>query len=155
MQRVDFSRNWSFYESDEGQSFVFDHPAGHPVDLPHDFIIGKPRRADAPGAAGNGYFGEGQGVYKKILEVPPQWEGKTILLDIDGAYMNAEVSVNQELLLIHPNGYIPFQVDITPALWKDKRKNLIKIITQSRQPSSRWYSGGGLYRDVCLWGSVK
>ncbi|HIS25410.1 MAG TPA: DUF4982 domain-containing protein [Candidatus Pullilachnospira intestinigallinarum] len=151
MQRVDFSRNWSFYESDEGQSFVFDHPAGHPVDLPHDFIIGKPRRADAPGAAGNGYFGEGQGVYKKILEVPPQWEGKTILLDIDGAYMNAEVSVNQELLLIHPNGYIPFQVDITPALWKDKRKNLIKIITQSRQPSSRWYSGGGLYRDVCLW----
>lgn len=151
MQRVDFSRNWSFYESDESQSFVFKHPQGHPVDLPHDFIIGKPRRADALGGAGNGYFAEGQGVYKKILEIPPQWEGKTILLDIDGAYMNTEVAVNQEVLLIHPNGYTPFQVDITPALWKEKRKNLVKIITQSRQPSSRWYSGGGLYRDVCLW----
>lgn len=151
MQRADFSREWSFYESDEAQSFVFEHPQGTLVDLPHDFIVGKPRSAQAPGGAGNGYFGDGQGVYKKILEIPPQWEGKTILLDIDGAYMNAEVSVNQEVLEIHPNGYIPFQVDITKVLWKDKRKNLIKIITQSRQPSSRWYSGGGLYRDVCLW----
>lgn len=151
MQRVDFSRNWSFYESDESQSFVFTHPKGYPVDLPHDFIIGKPRRADAPGAAGNGYFSDGQGVYKKLLEIPSEWEGKRILLDIDGAYMNTEVAVNQEVLMIHPNGYIPFQVDITPALRKDKKPNLVKIITQSRQPSSRWYSGGGLYRDVCLW----
>lgn len=31
------------------------------------------------------------------------------------------------------------------------RKNKLKLITQSRQPSTRWYSGGGLYRDVCLW----
>ena len=111
----------------------------------------NPEAPRAPGGAGNGYFGDGQGVYKKILEVPPAWEGKTILLDIDGACMTSEVSVNQEVLEIHPNGYIPFQTDITKALWKDKRKNLIKIIVQSRQPSSRWYSGGGLYRDVCLW----
>ena len=151
MQRVDFSRNWSFYENNEALSFAFEHPKGHLVDLPHDFIIGKPRSADAPGAAGNGYFGDGQGVYKKVLCIPPEWEGKTILLDIDGAYMNTEVVVNQELLISHPNGYIPFQVDLTGALHKDGQKNLIKIITQSRQPSSRWYSGGGLYRDVCLW----
>ena len=30
-------------------------------------------------------------------------------------------------------------------------ENKLKLITQSRQPSTRWYSGGGLYRDVCLW----
>ena len=109
MQRVDFSRNWSFYENNEALSFAFEHPKGHLVDLPHDFIIGKPRSADAPGAAGNGYFGDGQGVYKKVLCIPPEWEGKTILLDIDGAYMNTEVVVNQELLISHPNGYIPFR----------------------------------------------
>ena len=80
MQRVDFSRNWSFYENNEALSFAFEHPKGHLVDLPHDFIIGKPRSADAPGAAGNGYFGDGQGGYKKVLCIPPEWEGKTILL---------------------------------------------------------------------------
>lgn len=52
---------------------------------------------------------------------------------------------------MHPNGYIPYQVDLTPALRFGSKKNKLKIITQSRQPSSRWYSGGGLDRDVCLW----
>lgn len=151
MQRVDLSRNWRFYEGEEGNSYIFACQEGEIIDLPHDFIIGKQRSADAPGAHSNGYFGNGQGVYRKTLDVPDDWKEKTILLDVDGAYMNMEVSLNKEVLAIHPNGYIPYQVDLTPALRFDGRKNRLKILTQSRQPSTRWYSGGGLYRDVCLW----
>lgn len=151
MKRINLDKDWMFYESEEGNSFVFEQRQGTPVDLPHDFIVGKPRRADAPGGAANGYFGNGQGIYKKNLEVPEDWKGKTVLMDVDGAYMNLEIMVNNELVGMHPNGYIPYQADITRALRFDGRKNKLKLITQSRQPSSRWYSGGGLYRDVCLW----
>lgn len=151
MKRINCDKDWRFYESDEGNSFLFEYPEGELVDLPHDFIIRKPRSADAPGGASNGYFGNGEGVYRKTLDIPMDWKGKTVLLDVDGAYMNMEVSLNREVLAIHPNGYIPYQVDLTPALRFDGKKNQLKIITQSRQPSSRWYAGGGLYRDVCLW----
>lgn len=151
MKRVACDKNWEFYESEESNSFVFGEMKGKLVDLPHDFIIGKPRTADAAGGPANGYFGNGQGIYKKNLDIPVEWEGKTVLMDVDGAYMNLEVILNGELLGMHPNGYVPYQVDLTPALRFDGRKNKVKLITQSRQPSTRWYSGGGLYRDVCLW----
>lgn len=151
MKKIDLNKSWSFYESNESMSFAFFKPKSEIVNLPHDFIINKPRSADAEGGPGNGYFGQGQGVYKKILEVPAEWEGKTVLLDIDGAYMNTEVALNSELLALHPYGYTPYQVELSQALRFDGRKNELKIITQSRQPSSRWYSGGGIYRSVCLW----
>lgn len=151
MKRIGLDKDWDFYESDESNSFVFEVPPSQKVDLPHDFIIGKPRSADAPGGSANGFFGNGEGVYKKNLEIPKEWEGKKVILDIDGAYMNLEVMLNATLLASHPNGYIPFQVDLTPALRFGGKKNRLKLITQSRQPSTRWYSGGGLYRDVCLW----
>lgn len=49
MQRIGLDKNWDFYESDESMSFVFATPSSQKVDLPHNFIVGKPRSADAPG----------------------------------------------------------------------------------------------------------
>ena len=49
MQRIGLDKNWDFYESDGSMSFVFATPPSPQVDLPHDFIVGKPRSADAPG----------------------------------------------------------------------------------------------------------
>ena len=39
---------------------------------------------------------------------------------------------------------------MTPHLEAGKN-NEITVITQNRQPNSRWYSGGGLYREVNIW----
>ena len=151
MKRYNLNHGWTFYENDEGMGFNFGRVEGAPVTLPHDFIIKKERKADAPGGAGNGYFGQGQGNYKRTLDVPADWQGKTVLLDVDGAYMNAEVMLNSQLLSLHPYGYTPYLTDLTPALRFDGKKNNLRITTQSRQPSSRWYAGGGLYRSVRLW----
>lgn len=151
MKKIDLNKEWNFYESNEGTSYPVGMANVKKVDLPHDFIIGHERSSDALGGVHNAYFANGQGIYKKNLEIPQEWEGKTVLLDIDGAYMNTEIVLNDELLMIHPNGYIPFQVDISKALCFDGKKNGLKIYTQSRQPSTRWYSGGGLYRSVSLW----
>jgi beta-galactosidase len=151
MIRQDLNKNWSFYESNEGMSFIFHKPEAKVINLPHDFIITKPRSANAEGGPANGYFGQGEGVYKKQLDIPVEWEGKTVILDIDGAYMNTEVAMNGELLGLHPYGYTPYLVDLSSALRFNGKKNELKIITQSRQPSTRWYSGGGIYRGVALW----
>lgn len=139
MIRQLFNREWQF--TDEVGSKV--------VDLPHDFIVTKPRSPDAAGGVSNGFFGDGQGVYQKAFDLPDEWAGKRVVLDIDGAYMNAEIELNGHLLALHPYGYTPFLVDLTRRL--RTQNNALKITTQSRQPSTRWYSGGGLYRSVSVW----
>ncbi|MBP2652854.1 MAG: glycoside hydrolase family protein [Firmicutes bacterium] len=151
MFKIDLNKDWDFYESNEGMSFIFGKPESKKINLPHDFIINKGRSASAAGGPANGYFLDGEGVYKKRLDIPKDWEGKTVLLDIDGAYMNLEVALNGEVLAMHPYGYTPFQVDLTKVLRFNGKSNNLKILTQSRQPSSRWYSGGGLYRSIALW----
>lgn len=45
MQKIDLNKKWAFYESNESMSFVFGMPDSQIVDLPHDFIISKPRSA--------------------------------------------------------------------------------------------------------------
>lgn len=149
MQKHSLNLDWSFRDR---ELFFLDpknYETAPKVDLPHDFIISRPRRADAPGGSANGYFGEGQGIYEKDLDIPAEWAGKRLVLDIDGAYMCTEVSLNRELLTMHPYGYTPFLVDLTGRVRTGS--NQLKITVQSRQPSTRWYSGGGLYRGVSLW----
>ena len=117
------------------------------TDLPNDFAIDLPRSADARGGPGNGFFNGGTGAYVKYMTFDV---GKHYVLDIDGAYMCAQISVNEHKVSLHPHGYTPFLVDITDKLIPDA-PNKIKIVTNDMQPSARWYSGAGIYRDVFLW----
>ncbi len=144
MKHIPFHQSWLFTYGDHEW---LDSPTPQLVDLPHDFIISRPRTADAAGTGSNGYFGEGRGEYVKRFTRTDDMRGTVILL-IDGAYMNCEVFLNGRQLANHPYGYTAFQVDLAPALIDGE--NELKLITQSRQPSTRWYSGGGVYRDVSL-----
>ncbi|MBE5788309.1 MAG: glycoside hydrolase family 2 protein [Clostridiales bacterium] len=147
MRKESLNLNWSFREHD---AFFLEPPReALTVNLPHDYIVNRPRSASAYGAAPNGFFGDGEGVYEKVLEIPEEWAGKRTVLDIDGAYMNTEVELDRELVSQHPYGYTPWLVDLTGRLTPGS--HTLKIKTQSRQPSTRWYSGGGLYRGVSLW----
>jgi beta-galactosidase len=150
MKKVLFSGNW---ERAIGESQEFWLPNSNPktpVNLPDDFIITMPRSADARGGASTGFFPGGRAVYTKKFDAPEDWEGKSVLLDIDGAYMNAEVFLNGEALGIHPYGYTPWQICLDKAVIPGE-SNELEIITRCVQPNSRWYSGGGLYREVNLW----
>ncbi len=153
MQKQSLNLDWGFRD----RELFFLDPASFAelprVNLPHDFIVDTQRKRDALGGAPNGYFGDGQGVYEKELEIPEAWADKRLVLDLDGAYMNTEVILNGEVIALHPYGYTPFLVDLTPHARVGK--NSLKIKVQSRQPSTRWYSGGGLYRGVSLWTGEK
>ncbi|NLV92258.1 MAG: glycoside hydrolase family 2 protein [Firmicutes bacterium] len=148
MREIPFNFDWEFSDHTT-RWFAFGWQT-QKVDLPHDYIINKPRTPDSPGGASNGFFPEGQGSYTKHFDMPQEWVGKTVLLAIDGAYMNSEVFLNGDKLFHHPYGYTAYQVDLTEKLRTDITNTLF-ITTQSLQPSTRWYSGGGLYREVNIW----
>jgi len=118
------------------------------VDLPNDYSITLPRSKDAQGGASNGFFQSGVGKYVKYFTVDEN--AKSVILDVDGAYMCASVTVNEHYLTMHPHGYVPFTVDLSKDIIKGIT-NKLKIVTNALQPSTRWYSGAGLYRDVFLW----
>lgn len=147
MQRVPLNFDWTFAET-TGRFFT-PPPDQETIDLPHDYIINKARTPDSPGGASTGFFPGGKGTYTKDLMALPEWRDKTVLLNIDGAYMHSEVSLNGDKLYHHPYGYTAYQVDLTPHLHQGMR-NTLQIATQCFLPSTRWYSGGGLYRDVSL-----
>lgn len=76
MKKIDLNKEWNFYESNEGTSYPVGMANVKKVDLPHDFIIGHERSSDALGGVHNAYFANGQGIYKKNLEIPQEWEEK-------------------------------------------------------------------------------
>ena len=99
--------------------------------------------------AESGYLPGGTGWYRKSFTIDKAAEGKEIRVDFSGVYMNASVWVNGEKLGTHPYGYTPFSFDITDYV-KYGEENTIAVKVENKTPSSRWYSGSGIYRSVNL-----
>ena len=150
MQKVPFNMNWERSVGESREFWLGDNNPKATVNLPDDYIITTPRSPDARGGASTGFFPGGRAVYTKSFDVPESWEGQSVLLDIDGAYMNAEITLNGEALGHFPYGYTPRMIDLDNAIIAGE-KNDLEIVTRCVQPNSRWYSGGGLYREVNLW----
>jgi beta-galactosidase len=131
---------------------AFDDSSWRKLDLPHDF--GIEGQFLPPGTAGsNGGTGRlpcfGQAWYRKHLTLPASDAGRQIYLDIDGAMSYAIVFVNGQLVGGWPYGYASWRLDITPFV-KFGADNCLAIRVDNPPNSSRWYSGGGIYRNVWL-----
>ncbi len=148
MEKIPFNLSWKRTSMIDGEGVMGVSTASvKTVDLPDDYVIDSKRSKEAVGGAFSGYFRGGSAIYQKKLEIPEEWEGKNILLSIDGVYQTSEVVCNTERIAFHAYGYSPYCVDLTPWL---KKENTIEISTENHQPNSRWYSGGGVYRQVHL-----
>ena len=73
------------------------------------------------------------------------------ILEFEGVYHNATVSLNDAPLAFHPNGYTGFAVDLTGKTLENRENCLQVMVRNSDQPNSRWYTGAGIYRPVTLW----
>ena len=191
-ERALFDFDWRFHagEMNNGQLSGLDDAKWEHVDLPHDFMIaGKGDRETAaagislgertanlteqmegpfdprsPGGSGNGYLNGGIAWYRKAFTLPATAAGRRVFIEFEGAYMNSEVWLNGEKLGTRPYGYSTFQYDLTPHLKPAGSPNVVAVRVQVKQPGSRWYSGGGIYRHVWLtttdqvrleqWGTV-
>src|SRR5947209_11632778 len=121
-----------------------------PVTLPHDASIGKARRADHPSGPGGAYAGNGVVSYRKRFHAPIEWQGQRVQLEFEGVMMHTEVTVNGQLVALHPYGYTSFLVDLTASLQYGADNEVLVTANNSAQPNSRWYTGTGLYRHVWL-----
>lgn len=150
MKKINFDFDWEFFPAK--LDFFGWSPAGEPkkVNLPHDFTIETDTTPDCADGAATGYYKGGIGCYKKNFEVPEEWVGKNVVIQIDGSYMNTEISINGNVALLRPSGYSPYYFEIGEYL-KFGEVNTVQIITDSSiEKNSRWYSGSGLYRHVDL-----
>jgi beta-galactosidase len=126
----------------------FDDKDWQPVTLPHDWAIEGPFDPKAPGGTGKLPF-SGIGWYRKHFIVPAGDQDRQFYLDVDGAMSYANVWLNGQYVGGWPYGYASWQVDLTPNV-KFGGENVIAIRLDNPPNSSRWYPGGGIYRNVWL-----
>lgn len=145
----DFNDNWKFYlgDSQSASNPNFDDSKWRIVQLPHDYSIEQDYSKSME--AESGYKAGGIGWYRKTFTVDAAQEGNRIRIDFGGVYMNSTVWVNGQKLGTHPYGYTPFSFDITDYV-KFGQENVISVKVDHKTPSSRWYSGSGIYRGVNL-----
>ena len=133
---ISLNENWVFTQS--GQSTG--------VNLPHTWnaVDGQD--------GGNDYF-RGICLYTRTLDKPVMEEGTRVYLEVCGAAMSAQVSLNGKLLASHQGGYSAFRVELTEYL---QERNELAISVDNgdndtvypQKADFTFY--GGLYRDVNL-----
>ena len=138
--RVPFNEGWTFTKDGISRQ----------LDLPHDWGVDGPFNINYPGETGKlAWWGKAE--YTKTLVVDERSFASlrmTYLLDIDGAMSGAKVFCNGNLVTEWPYGYASFRADLTPYI--KEGDNEIKITLDNPEESSRWYPGGGIYRNVWL-----
>lgn len=152
-----FDEGWKFFKGDRpgGQAVAFDDSDWRKLDLPHDWSIEGPYDKEDPSGAPCGYLPCGIGWYRKTFHLEPEYAGKSVFIEFDGIYMNSDVWINGHHLGKRPYGYIGFQYDLTPYLNAEKENVLAVRADNSLQPSTRWYTGSGIYRHVWLTATDK
>lgn len=146
-----FDEGWKFYKGDAsgGQNTTYNDSSWTNITLPHDWSIFNAFNQKSAAGASGGYLDGGIGWYRKTFTVPSDYKGKKVFVGFDGAYMNSQVWINGNLLGTRPYGYISFEYDLTPYLVYGG-SNVIAVRLNNNQPTSRWYSGSGIYRNVWL-----
>ncbi|MEU8638153.1 glycoside hydrolase family 2 TIM barrel-domain containing protein [Amycolatopsis sp. NPDC048633] len=134
----------------EAANPAYDDSGWQVVDVPHDWSIELPPTGTGT-VSSSGFFRGGLGWYRKTFTLPPSLAGKRVSVEFDGVYSDAHVHVNGELLGNHPYAYTGFAFDLTGRLHTDGRTpNVLAVRAVNPLPSSRWYSGSGIYRKVRL-----
>lgn len=160
-----FNFDWKFSRTDstENASPLLDDGSWENVNLPHDFQISQPwvepaadEKADLNNSVANvksrlssrAFKEMGTGWYRKTFVPRQEWEGRRVLLDFEGMMLNGDVYLNGKKIGGTDYGYLGFEVDITDRLIFGE-PNVVAVRTSTGEPeNSRWYTGGGLYRDV-------
>ena len=136
MLKTDFNDNWLF----EGRDTVrLPHNA---VDLPFSYFDEKAYQRTF--------------TYEKTFDADPDWAGREVSLQFDGAMANAQVSLNGALLTRHKGGYTPFEARLTGLL--KPRGNVVKVVIDgSENPEIPPFGGAidyltyaGIYREVWI-----
>lgn len=145
-----FNFDWKFRigETPNAESVMLDDSGWRKLDLPHDFQIEMPWNEKA--SRGRGFKDMATGWYRKTFEADKAWHGKRVILDFEGIMLHGDAYLNGQKIGGTDYGYLGFEADITRLLrWNGKNVLAVHCSTGEAK-NSRWYTGGGLFRDVHL-----
>jgi len=146
---------WKFLhdnaEKTVASSADFDDSGWQTVTVPHDWAIAGPfnRKGDCWLGKlpwhGAGWYRRSFGLSADEAQAFAAGE-RTAYLEFDGVMARPEVFVNGVRAGGWNYGYLGFALDVTKLL--KAGANVIAVKASTKQHSSRWYPGGGLYRSV-------
>ena len=144
MEKLSLNKDWICYRSGHREE-------AFQTDVPHDAMLLDGKSENSPGGVNTGWYDAQDYSYERKLMIPGEWKGKKLILEFEGVYRKATVTVNGQKAAFHDYGYTGFYVDITEtALYGAENTVQVDVINHD-QPNSRWYSGTGIYRPVWLY----
>ncbi|MCD8303814.1 MAG: DUF4982 domain-containing protein [Prevotellaceae bacterium] len=149
-QKTLFNFDWRFQLGNpEGASERdFDDTAWRTLDLPHDFQFEQPWDEEAGGA--RGFKPMCEGWYRKTFKAETSWQGKEVVLDFGGVMYYSDVYVNGQKVASSEYGYCGFEAEISKYLAYGEDNVVAVYASTGKRNGSRWYTGGGIFRDVYL-----
>lgn len=118
------------------------------LDLPHDFQWEQPWKQGAGGA--RGFKPMCEGWYRKTFMAEEAWKGLQVKLDFGGIIYLGDVYLNGKKIASTEYGYVGLEADLTPHLKWGEENTVAVYASTGPKKGSRWYTGGGLFRDVHL-----
>src|SRR5271163_3027289 len=104
----------------------------------------------------------GAGRYRRGVQIPPGWRGKSIVLVMEGVFHESVILVDEVAVAVHGDGWTPIEVDLTDAL---RGKTSFALGVDARVPDDRnggrfsqslagkqdWYGvQGGIWKSARL-----
>ena len=150
-QRIDKTINssWRFHKGDDDATISsLDIEDWDGINLPHTWNA-VDAFDDTPG-----YY-RGVGWYAKNLQVPQEWENKSVYIKFEGANQEVKVYLNGNLVGEHVGGYTAFSFNVSEHLTYGEENNLVVRVDNSHNenipPLNADYTFyGGIYRNVRL-----
>lgn len=153
-QKTLFNFNWKFQlvtEENKNADFAspsLDDSSWSVLDLPHDFQFEQPWTEAGGGA--RGFKPMCEGWYRKTFQADQLWKEKRVVMDFGGIIYLGDVYLNGHKIASTDYGYVGIEADLTPYLHFDKENVVAVYASTGPKKGSRWYTGGGLFRDVYL-----
>lgn len=163
---ININRGWFFHSGESTPSITTEKAKADGwklVNVPHDFQIEQPwvapdasEKADNSDAGANiksrlsarGFKEMGGGWYVKTFTPASEDKGKRCLIDFQGIMYLGDVYLNGKRIGGTDYGYVGFEIDITKALRYGEENTIAVYANTADSKNSRWYTGGGLFRDV-------
>lgn len=146
-----FNCGWRFSAIALNSWDVTDTSGFEPVNLPHDAMILEVRDPECKNGVHTGFYPGNTYTYLKTFAVSEDMRNKELFLEFDGIFSNAMVYVNGALAAQRPYGYSQFDLRLNDHLIFGGENEIKVVADTSAEMDSRWYTGGGICRDIKLY----
>ncbi len=151
MKKKQFNSGWEFttIDTEQNAGFAREMTCWREVLLPHDWTTDFEFNRTNPSAHQGSYVQMGVGWYRKYFVLSEEDISKQNMILFDGVYHRSTVYLNGEVIGGREYGYSSFTCDLSPYA-KVGLNSIVVKVDCSDEPSSRWFNGAGITRNVWL-----